>query len=200
MSKIKYFIQQSWLLIIASFCFGLLIALANAAWQPRIEQNKKDKLYSRMSTLLTNAEQFEKQPLVKIERGLGKTETVELYKGLSDTGTTIGWAFITEGSGFADKIELVVAVDAAFEKFAGYAILASNETPGFGDKIKNDYYRKQFMGAPAATLKLEKAGDASVIDSEIIAISGATVSSQAVVTTINNVIENVKSQVRQRKQ
>ena len=60
MVKIKHFIQQSWLLIISSFLFGLLIAIASAAWAPRIEQNEKEKLYSRMRQLITDANDFEK--------------------------------------------------------------------------------------------------------------------------------------------
>ncbi len=43
MDKVKYFFQQSWLLIVASFFFGLLIAVANAAWAGRILQNEEDK-------------------------------------------------------------------------------------------------------------------------------------------------------------
>ena len=40
MNKIRYFVEQSWLLIVASFCFGLLIAVTNAGLLPRIIQNK----------------------------------------------------------------------------------------------------------------------------------------------------------------
>ncbi|MHC4757691.1 MAG: hypothetical protein ACYTE8_03450 [Planctomycetota bacterium] len=59
MSKIKYFIEQSWLLIAASFCFGLLIAIANAGWAPRIEANRIKKLNDSMKALLPKAVKFE---------------------------------------------------------------------------------------------------------------------------------------------
>ena len=36
LKHIKHFIEQSWLLIVSSFVFGLLLAGANAAWMPRI--------------------------------------------------------------------------------------------------------------------------------------------------------------------
>ena len=58
MSKIKYFIEQSWLLILASFCFGLLIAITNAAWSPKIGQNETDKLNELQRSLIA-AESFE---------------------------------------------------------------------------------------------------------------------------------------------
>jgi len=195
--KIKHFIEQSWLLIVASFCFGLLIATANTAWSPRIEQNKITKINNLMGGLLPKAEKFELAAELQIESAKGKKIKSNVYKALAE-GRCLGWAFNCEGPGFADKIELIVSVDKDFGNFAGYAVLASNETPGFGDKIKLPYYRQQFAGAPAGKLELAKTGDAGKIDSEIVAISGATVSSEAVIKIINNSAAQVKKQMREK--
>jgi len=198
MLRIKHFIQQSWLLIIASFCFGLLIAIANAAWSPLIEQNRVDKLNRLMGALLPEAESFELAAEVEVESRKGKRVRSKIYKALSDEGGCVGWAFNCEGPGFQDKIELVVAVDRYFEKIAGFDVLASNETPGFGDKIKLPYYREQFAGAPVEKLKLVKTGDDKRIDSEIVAISGATVSSETVVKIINSSLGQIEEQMKER--
>ena len=196
LKHIKHFIEQSWLLIVSSFVFGLLLAGANAAWMPRIQQNKIDKLNRLMSGLLSGAEKFEVAVAgMEIDLPKGRTAKTDVYKALSADGKCIGWAFVAEGSGFADKIELVVAVDKSFEKLAGYNVLSSNETPGFGDQIKLDYYRDQFKDAPATKLELVKTGNAERIDSEIVAITGATISSQAVVDILNNYIGQVKKQL-----
>jgi electron transport complex protein RnfG len=197
MSKIKHFIEQSWLLIVASFFFGLLIATTNTAWAPRIEQNKINKINDLMSGLLPKAEKFELTAELQIESTKGKKIKSNVYKALAEE-RCLGWAFNCEGPGFADKIELIVAVDENFKKFAGYAVLASNETPGFGDRIKLLYYRQQFKGAPADKLELAKTGDAKKIDSEIVAISGATVSSEAVIKIINNFTAQVKKQMQEK--
>jgi electron transport complex protein RnfG len=198
MSKLKYFIEESWLLIASAFLFGLLIAVANAAWSPIIEQNRIEKLNTLMRELLPEAARFEKVTELEIEDAKGRDVKTSVYKGLSDSNSCLGWAFIASGSGFQDKIELVVGVDRNFEKFSGFAVLFSNETPGFGDKIKLTYYRSQFAGAPVTELSLVKTGDDKRIDSEIVAISGATVSSEAVVETINNAAGQVKEQLRQK--
>lgn len=198
MSKIKHFIQQSWLLIIASFCFGLLIAIANARWSPLIEQNRIDKLNRLMGGLLTDANSFELTVEVEIKAGKGRRARSQIYKGISEEGECVGWVFNCEGPGFQDKIELVVAVDKGFEKIAGFNVLASNESPGIGDKIKLPYYREQFVGAPAEELELVKTGDDKTIDSEIVAISGATVSSEAVVKIINLSLRQIKEQMQER--
>ncbi len=199
MLKIKHFIQQSWLLIVSSFFFGLLIAIASAAWSPRIEQNKIDKLNRLTAALLPEAKHFiEIDTEIEIELAKGKRKKIKVYKAVSDADECVGWSFNAAGQGFQDKIELVVAVDKDFQSIAGFDVLASNETPGFGDKIKLPNWRNQFAGAPVEELKLVKTGDVKKIDSEIVAISGATVSSEAVVKIINNSITQIKKQMQEK--
>jgi len=194
--KIKHFIQQSWLLIVASFIFGLLIAVTNAALDPYIKQNEKDKINDLIFSLIKDANDIEliieKAPIPG--KG-GKTLKADIYKALDATGKNIGFAFIAEGPGFADKIKLVIALDAACEKFYGFKVLASNETPGFGSEISEEYFSNQFKNAPADVLELVKIGNYKLIDREIVTISGATVSSEAVVRIFNNYIDKIKEQL-----
>jgi electron transport complex protein RnfG len=197
LKNIKYFIGQSWLLIVVSFVFGLLLAVTNAAWQPKIVQNEIDKFNRLARELLTDAADFKTVAEgVEVDIGKGKKIKTDVKKGVSGDGDCVGWAFVCEGSGFADKIKLVLTVDATFEKLAGFGVLASNETPGFGDKIKNDYFRSQFVGAPTVQLLISKTGDDKKIDNEIVAISGATVSSEAVVKILNNYIRQIKTHLQ----
>jgi len=199
MVKVKYFVQQSWLLIVVSFCFGLLIAVANAAWQDRILQNEEDKFNNLAKGMLTEAASFETMVEdAEAESLKGKKIKINIKRAINAGGKCVGWAFSCEGSGFADKIKLVLAVDGSFGKITGFGILSSNETPGFGDQIKNPYYRNQFAGVPAEELELSKTGPSEKIDSEIIAISGATVSSESVIKIINHYVEQVKKQLQSR--
>jgi Na+-translocating ferredoxin:NAD+ oxidoreductase subunit G len=197
MRSIKHFFEQSWLLIVASFFFGLLIAITNAALSPRIERNKSAKLDELASGLLTTATTFAQVDRDMEVEGLdGRAQDIPVYRAVMGN-QIVGWVFQVVGFGFADKIELVVAVDDEFETLAGFDVLASNETPGFGDQIKGDYFRDQFEGAPADELTLVKAGDPAAIDSEIVAISGATVSSTAVVEALDHYLPRIKTQLQQ---
>ncbi len=199
MFKIKHFVQQSWLLIVVSFFFGLLIAVANAAWQEKILQNEEDKFNNLAKGMLTEAASFETTVKeAEVESLKGKKIKINIKKAINTGGKCVGWAFSCEGSGFADKIKLVLTVDGSFAKIAGFGVLSSNETPGFGDQIKNPYYQSQFAGVPAEELELSKTGPSEKIDSEIIAISGATVSSESVVKIINHYISQVKEQLQKR--
>ncbi len=197
MDKVKYFFQQSWLLIVASFFFGLLIAVANAGWQGRIQQNEEDKFNNLVVDMIPDANSSEiALENVEVDSGKGKKKAMSVRKALSADGDCIGWAFMCEGSGFADKIKLVLTVDSDFEKLKGYGVLSSNETPGFGDKIKELFYRNQFVDAPTTELVLIKLGRPEEIDSKIVAISGATVSSEAVIVIVNTFLGQIKNQMQ----
>lgn len=198
MSKLRHFLEQSWLLIVSAFFFGVLIAIANAAWSPRIERNKVEKLNRLMRGLVAGAADFKPAGELEVKSPKGQKMVSSLYRAVSETNMPVGWVFTCEGSGFQDKIELVVATDKDFRKFAGYAVLSSNETPNFGDKIKQSYFRSQFNGAPVETLELLKTGDDKIIDGKIVAITGATVSSQAVVDIINNAAGQIRNQVQEK--
>ncbi len=196
--NLKHFLQESWLLIAASFLFGLLIAATNAALGPRIELNKITKLTNLAAGLLPEAKAFVplEEPL-KVKAPDGRSEPLTVYRAVRDDHT-VGWVFTVTGSGFADKIEMVTAADASFQKLGGFDVLASNETPGFGDQIKEPFFRDQFAGAPAGRFTLVNTGDRSQIDATIVAITGATVSSTAVVDAMNDYIPQVKEQLQQK--
>ena len=197
MSKVALFLKESWLLVVSSCFFGLVLAVAQAGLKPKIEANEQDKLNKLMGSLITDANHFEMAAeAVEVDAGKGKILKTDVYQGLDADGRNRGFAFIAEGPGFADKIKLVIAVDPHFKTFYGFKVLASNETPGFGDKIGRDYYSHQYVGAPVGPLTLSKVGDDKVIDSTIIAISGATVSSTAVIKIFNTYVETVKEQLQ----
>ena len=197
MDKVKYFFQQSWLLIVASFFFGLLIAVANATWAGRILQNEEDKFNNLVVEMIPDANSSEiALENIEVETGKGKKKATTVRKAVSADGDCVCWAFTCEGSGFADKIKLVLTVDAGFEKLKGYGVLSSNETPGFGDKIKEPFYRDQFVDAPTTELVLLKLGEPGVKDSKIVSISGATVSSEAVVMIVNTFLKQIKNRMQ----
>ncbi|NIP27523.1 MAG: FMN-binding protein [Phycisphaerae bacterium] len=196
MSKIRYFIKQSWLLILSSFCFGLLLAIANAAWYPRILQNEKEKLNKLIVGLVSDANDFQIViEDVNIPGERGKIIKTDIYKVRNAEGKTAGFAFVGIGSGFADKIKLVITIDSKCEKFLGFDVLSSNETPGFGDKIKEKEFRTQFKGIVAGNLEIIKAGEAK--NGKVMAISGATVSSESVVKIFNIYIDKITQKIQE---
>jgi Na+-translocating ferredoxin:NAD+ oxidoreductase subunit G len=197
--QVRHFLEESWLLLVATIMFGALLATLDAAWRPRIIQNEIDKFNRLAGAMLTEAVQFDSAVEgMPVTGDKGKIIATQVKKGLDAQGNVVGWAFIAEGPGFADRIRLVVTVDAPFERLAGFGVLFSNETPGFGDKMKQGEFRSQFVGAPATALELRKTGDRSVIDENIVAITGATVTSEAVVDVLNRFVGQVRAGMQEK--
>ena len=210
MRKIKYFFEQSWLLIAASFCFGILLAVTHAKLAPRIEQNRINKLNEQSESLmrefyglrdikLPENIDFKEQLETEVKSPQGKKVKVKVYEVRSRAGERFGWTFNAVGGGFGGDIELVIGLDGELTTIAGYQVLLSSETVGFGDQIADEYYRSQFRGVPLERLKLVGAGEAQPdkIDSEIVAITGVTVSSEAVVKIFNAFAEQVKEKIQE---
>jgi Na+-translocating ferredoxin:NAD+ oxidoreductase RnfG subunit len=200
----KHFIEQSWLLIVASFAFGLLIAVAEASLDTRIKQNEKDKLNNLMKLLIIDANDF--QLAIEQVQIAGATAT-DVYKAVGENGNGIGFAFVGVGSGYVDEIKLVIALDSKCEKFLGFKVLSSNETPRLGSLIAVDDpdsdvdFVDQFKGAPVRELELIKTDRLDVIrkiDSQIVSISRATFSSDAVVNIFNTYTEQIKEKLQQK--
>ena len=129
----------------------------------------------------------------------GRKVKVKVYEVKSKAGERFGWTFNAVGTGFQDNIELVIGFDGELKSIAGYNVLFSNETVGFGDQIADEYYRSQFRGAPLGQLKLLGAGQgkSEKIDSEIVAISGSTISSKAVVKIFNAFAGEVRGKIQE---
>ncbi|MCP4156770.1 MAG: FMN-binding protein, partial [bacterium] len=124
-----------------------------------------------------------------------ETTTIEediprVYVGFSETGERIGFAIATEEPGFQDVIGGIFGYDPNKEAIIGFVVLESKETPGLGDKIMKDAaFKENFIALSinpgiVAVKKGEKRQD-----NEVEAITGATISSKAVVRLLQKGIE-----------
>jgi electron transport complex protein RnfG len=88
-------------------------------------------------------------------------------------------------SGYGDKVGMVVAINMAEQNLRGIAVTTHKETPGLGARAKDDpSFAAQFAGK-AITSPFSVTTDGG----QISALSGATITSRAVCTGVNNAIE-----------
>lgn len=176
------FIKQSWLVLVSALVFGLLVAAVHGTLDERIKRNAREKLERALRTLLTEAATFS-----PVTAEVADGRKVGYYVGEDPAAAVAGYALEVAGSGFADEIRLLVAFDVQQQNYLGIAVLKSNETPGFGAKIKEEQFKGQFRNCPAEQrLLVIKTGDRSIADERIVAITGATISSEAVVKIVND--------------
>jgi RnfABCDGE-type electron transport complex G subunit len=127
-----------------------------------------------------------------------KEKNFTIYKGLDNSGQLAGFAVQAVGVGFQDKITLVFGLDETVTRITGLAIIAQNETPGLGAKIKEWDAFLQFWEDRDATglLSLRKPAASLPEDlrpTEINTITAATISSRRVMEIVNLSLEKVRT-------
>lgn len=100
-----------------------------------------------------------------------------IWAGYDDRGELTGLAIVGQAMGYQDRIRGLVGVDASAERLTGLVILENRETPGLGSRIAHDEaFLRQFSNRELPL------GDLSA---SVDAISGATVSSRAVMHLVS---------------
>ncbi len=166
----------------------LIVAVFNVTREP-IEAYKAEVLRLAVSEVLKDPARYE--TLYVTSNGVVEASAVtgsdadaqKIYVGFDADGRVTGVAAKAAAAGFQDVITLIYGFDPASGKLLGMKVLENKETPGLGDKIEKDLaFVAQFEQA-TPPLKAVKRGSGAA--GEIDAITGATISSRAVVRIIN---------------
>lgn len=132
------------------------------------------------------------------ESPLAETDTAEMdrvYVGYDDAGRPVGVAMVGAAAGFQDIVRVIFGYDPTSGHVIGMQVLESKETPGLGDKIHHD---SAFIGEfdrVASPLVGVKPGRETGAEEEVTMITGATISSEAVIDIINARLEEVGTRV-----
>jgi electron transport complex protein RnfG len=109
-----------------------------------------------------------------------------VFGGYDAHGHLVGYAIPSAGPGFQDTIALLYGYLPAERKVVGMEILQSRETPGLGDKIYKDAsFVANFDALPIDPEIVTVKKGTKAAPNEVDAITGATISSKAVVRIIN---------------
>jgi electron transport complex protein RnfG len=146
---------------------------------PRIEENQVREMDAAVFEVLPATKSYKKM----VKGGLIYFECFDNKKRL------LGYAILCHGNGYQGEIRLMVGVKADLSKFTGMVILEQVETPGLGAKIAEAKFQKQFKDLAAKPPIEYVKGRAPVKPNQIQAITGATISSKAVVDIINKTVK-----------
>jgi Na+-translocating ferredoxin:NAD+ oxidoreductase subunit G len=182
-------IRMILVLTIISTLSGGLLSFWDSYTSQRIDEYRQEKIQEAVQQVLPETDKEEQR----------QAGDFTFYVGYQN-GEMTGIAFMAEGGGFQDIISVMTGVTPDFERFTGITILEQKETPGLGTKIVWDPSRKgceawfteQFEGKKTGDLYYVKNQEARG-DSEIEAITGATISSNAVISILNKHVPAAKS-------
>lgn len=110
------------------------------------------------------------------------------YNSAIKDGKTVGYIFVTEASGYGGPISVMTAIDAKGNIIAVEILAASDETPGLGQNVTKENFYTQFNGM-TGDIVAQKAGSANKDKNEIDAVTGATISSRAVTSAVNQALD-----------
>lgn len=168
------------LLVIGAISGGLLAKIFKWA-DPQIKLNAQKETERAIFIVHPEGKKQEKV----------KGTTSELYKVMDGSGKLIGYALPCKGNGFQGLVKLMMGVSPDLNKITGLTIIEQVETPGLGSEITKESFTDQFKKVVPTPEIVGKKG-ATENPNDILTITGATISSKAVVKIMNLGLEEMK--------
>ena len=169
----------------------------------------------RMEALLTVLPGLEGQPQEVTPPGVAPEEKV--YRGLDKDQKIIGYAALGQAQGYSSTIKTMVGLSPDMQKVLSIKILTQGETPGLGTRVMEiattktlwkllmgggaspaaaepltPWFQEQFKDKALNQLTVVRESDPARIQ----AITGATISTKAVVASVENGVKKIKATVK----
>ena len=177
-SKAKEIIVPAVSLFLICVVVTALLALTNAVTAPKIDALAVETQEASKKQVLSSAASFSDEKQIEKD-GVSYT----YYDGLASDGSVMGYVFVTSAKGYGGDISVMVGV-LGDGTVAGVNILSINETAGLGMNAKNQSFLDQFLGN-SGEIGVAKNNPS---DTEIQALTGATITSRAMATAVNTAL------------
>lgn len=182
-------------MILALTCVGLIssgfLAGVGILTKEKIAFNIQQEIERAIRTVV---------PGTVVSEKLYEERAFTVYAGKSEDGSLVGYAVYASGTGFQDTITMMFGTDIEVKKLTRLTILKQTETPGLGANIEREDLFLRFWEdrdlQKDLTLHKPAAGSPNELTStEINTITGATISSEAVLKIVNLSLEKLKEKI-----
>lgn len=188
----KEIIKNSIILCVITLVSGLLLGVVyEVTKEPREKQQEKAKQEAYF-TVFENADSFEdykydEKAMEKYLKDCGYGNDIAVIDGIvvakDSSGNDMGYVItITDKEGYGGDIKLSMGITNE-GMVNGISFLTLTETAGVGMKAAENSFKKQFAEKPAQIFNYT--GETTENENKVDAISGATVTSKAVVNGVN---------------
>jgi len=179
MKKMGYIIL---VLTIIGILSGGILTWVNKWAIPHIAQNKLDATEKAIFLVQPESKRFD-----LVEEG-----DFSIYHIFGEDDAPLGYVLVHAGHGFQSEITLVVGLNEDRSMITGIEILEHHETPGLGSLIKEGRFINQFRNLSAKQDIFLVKVEPEIGKNQVQAITGATISCQAVVTIANEGIAELE--------
>ena len=157
---------------IVVFIAVALLGLTDTLVRPKIEWQKEQKIQRQLLEIFPDMTEHILEDDIYI-----------IYSNEAE----IGFAFLAVGKGYGGLIDILIGLEDE-TTLKGVTIVSHLESPGLGARITETAFTDQFAGINISDIALRQKGG------EIDAITGATISSRAVVEAIKaTAVEKIES-------
>ena len=164
------------LFLIAFVCTALL-AVTDSFTAKKIEDSKIQNEIDTRDKVFPNAKRYGKDEKISYEN-----KDYTYCAALDAQGNIIGYVFTTNAKGYGGDVVVMTGIDSKNGKVTGVETLEMTETAGLGMNAQNPSFRNQYVGH---TGQFEVVKNNPTGDHEIQALTGATITSKAVTTSVN---------------
>ncbi len=197
------FIKQSVLVLVLAVVFGSGLAFICAWTNPLYLANQEKATLESIAKTIPGAKTAENLR-TSVVQGIEGYKVYRVFDSLEDgKEKLLGWAYVAKGKGFGGDIKLLIGLNAEADGLVGIDVLEDVETPGFGNYINDEErWKSKFRPRDGKALSLDR--NLVVIKTtptkpyQIQAITGATISSKAVVSIINDTAGEVAAQIKKK--
>ena len=189
LKDIKFILKLSSILFSIVFIATLLLTVCNYFTVDKIAEIEAQTADDARMKVIANAV-FKKINITELDKSvqeeINNNNFVSAHKAYV-AGEFAGYCINVFEPGFGGNINMIVGV-APDMSFTGVEIISMSETPGLGAKAQDKPFIDQFADNKIGMLEIAK-NKKEVSENQINAISGATITSKAVVTGANNALE-----------
>jgi electron transport complex protein RnfG len=164
-------------LIVLSIVAAAVLGAVYIPTQEQVTKYQKNQKELALKDIMPLADHFD-----PVKSG----DEILYYRALDADNNLVGYTFFRDQSGSQSVITLAGGIDTEY-KVTGLKIMSHAETPGLGARIIESAFTDQFKGVSESDLMLSRKGGA------IDAITGASISSQAVIDGIQAKINEIKA-------
>lgn len=169
-------------LLIITLAAGLILGLVYTVTKGPIEQQQIMTANESRRTVMPGAENFEQMDLAAVGVD-GETYGIveDIYRATDSAGATVGFTMAVRTNGYSPNLCLTVGIDSA-GTVTGVDITSHEETAGLGANAANPEFLGQFLGADGPLVVTKTPTGAT---GEVVALTGATITSRAVTDAVN---------------
>ena len=197
MNDTKSMIKNALILFAITLVAGVLLGIVYQVTKGPIEEQANAAQNKASQLVFADAKNFEKKDVddATLQNILADYEGVEILgvkTALAEDGTPLGYVIEINSKGYGDFIDYTVGITND-GNINGISIISIAETPGLGMNAE-EVIVPQFTDKTAQQFAVVKNGQLSDSNTQIEAISGATVTSTAVTNGVNAAValfENV---------